>query len=114
MLRAGPASVAASALLFLVGCRSAPEGEGSPPRRRAAPEAAASVSHAPDAAAAPRAEGRHLYVISGTVDVVEAASAKATVLGTVRAGGAVLLQMPATAVGSDSDCPQGWYAIVPR
>jgi hypothetical protein len=72
------------------------------------------VSQAADAGVVPRAEGRHLYVISGTVDVVETASAKAPVLGSLRAGGAVLLKMPATAVGSDSDCPQGWYAVVPR
>jgi hypothetical protein len=53
-------------------------------------------------------------VISGVVEVVDEASAKGAVLGTVRAGGAVLLRSPATPVGSDSDCPQGWYAVVPR
>jgi hypothetical protein len=107
------ASAAAWALLLVSGCRSTEERENAA-RTQKRPETAASVSHTADAGVAPRAEGRRLYVISGTVDVVETASAKAPVLGNVRAGGAVLLQMPATSVNSDSDCPQGWYAVVPR
>jgi hypothetical protein len=113
MLRARTASLAACALLLLR-CKSSPQSERSPAPSKASPEAGSSLSHARDAGSTPRSEGRHLYVISGTVDVVEAASAKAPVVGTVRAGGAALLKSPSTPVGSDSDCPQGWYAVAPR
>jgi hypothetical protein len=114
MLRAGTASLAASLSILLSGCKSRSSDEVAPPARPATLEAGAAAVVTKDAGVAPRPEGRHLYVISGTVDVVETASAKAPVLGTVRAGGAVLLQMPANPIGSDSDCPQGWYAVVPR
>jgi hypothetical protein len=113
MLRARAATMALVALSF-AGCRSPSAGEGAPVASRPAPEGGAALAHARDAGEAPRSEGRRLYVISGSVDIVEAASAKATVLGTVRAGGAALLQTPATALVSDSDCPQGWVAVVPR
>ena len=118
MPRAGTTSAAFIALLLLAGCRSASRGDGSPGASRspseAGPAASGSALGTKESGGRLHPEGRHFYVISGTVDVVAEASAKGAVLGTVRAGGAVLLRMPATPVWSDSDCPQGWYAIAPR
>jgi hypothetical protein len=55
-----------------------------------------------------------LYVVAGTVDVVENASARARVVGTVRAGGTIELGTPPVATSSDGDCAGGWYAALPR
>src|SRR5689334_21361637 len=115
MPRAGPKCAALAALFLLVGCRSMSKRQRPAASRASSAESpAASGSAAVKESARLRPEGRRLYVISGIVDVVDEASAKGAVLGAVRAGGAVLLRSPATPVGSDSDCPQGWYAIEPR
>jgi hypothetical protein len=59
-----------------------------------------------------RAKEERIYVVSGSVDVVENPAAGATVLGTIRAGGSALVAPRAREEGSD--CKDGWIPILPR
>jgi hypothetical protein len=76
----------------------------------APPSPLASTKGAEQDAGSPSKEER-IYVVAGSVDVVQNPTAGAAVLGTIRSGGSALLVAER---GSSEDCRSGWAEVLPR
>jgi hypothetical protein len=85
--------------------------------REAASSDAGAVAPSGSSGTAPaggeRGDGPRLYVLGGSIEVVEAPRPFSGVIGSVRAGGSLRLEAPFAPLGTDG-CQGGWYAVLPR